>query len=97
MSTSTNTQALPTPDVLASIDREEIYDKDGNKHVLGELIAGKRTLLVFIRHFCSSPSPPHAEEADLAGCKNCQAYVRRIGEAVPPSALSAGSQGEGEV
>jgi hypothetical protein len=48
-------QALPTPEVLASISKEEIYDSQGKKHALGELIAGKRTLLVFIRHFCMSP------------------------------------------
>jgi len=30
----------------------------------------------------------------MSGCKNCQAYVRRIGELVPPSSLPDGSQGK---
>jgi hypothetical protein len=53
---STSNQALPTTEVLQTISKEVIYDKNGNQHALGELMAGKRTLLVFIRHFCM-PSP----------------------------------------
>jgi hypothetical protein len=51
---STPNQALPTPEVLRTISQEAIYDKHGDQHTLGELIAGKRTLLVFIRHFCTA-------------------------------------------
>lgn len=41
----------------AIIDRAaqvEVLDKHGAKHRLADLIAGKRTCLVFIRHFCKS-------------------------------------------
>jgi hypothetical protein len=43
--------------------------------------------------FGISVCPPYAYYTDLVGCKNCQAYVRRIGEAVPPSSLSDDTQG----
>jgi hypothetical protein len=44
--------ALPDSDTIQAIRKEEVYDKEGRKHVLGELMADRRTLLVFIRHFC---------------------------------------------
>ena len=30
----------------------EIYDKDGHKHVIGDLVKGKKTAILFVRHFC---------------------------------------------
>lgn len=30
----------------------EIFDKDGQKHILGDLTKGKKTAVLFVRHFC---------------------------------------------
>ena len=30
----------------------EIYDKDGHEHLLGDLVKGKKTAILFVRHFC---------------------------------------------
>lgn len=45
----------PGSDVIHEAREQEVLDKDGRKHRLGDLISGKRTCLVFIRHFCEPP------------------------------------------
>ncbi|OAL03204.1 hypothetical protein IQ06DRAFT_125291 [Phaeosphaeriaceae sp. SRC1lsM3a] len=66
-----------TPDELSQALKVDVYDQEGNTKALGELVAGKRTALIFIRHFW---------------CLNCQAYVRCLSEAVPPSKLPPNTQ-----
>jgi hypothetical protein len=41
-----------TPAELAPALKVDIYDREGNTKPLGELINGKRTVLIFTRHFC---------------------------------------------
>lgn len=43
---------MPTLDELKVAYAVEVYDRTGNKQPLGALVEGKRTLLVFTRHFC---------------------------------------------
>jgi hypothetical protein len=47
-------RALPTLDELAGAFRIEVYDKIGERRPLGDLIKGKRSVLIFTRHFCIS-------------------------------------------
>jgi hypothetical protein len=35
----------------------EIFDKDGQKHVLGDLVKGQKTAILFVRHFCELCCP----------------------------------------
>lgn len=35
----------------------KVYDRDGATHQLGELVRGKRSALIFIRHFCMFQYP----------------------------------------
>lgn len=41
---------------LSSLRSAELFDKDGAKTTFGELTGGKNIAVVFIRHFCVSPS-----------------------------------------
>ncbi|KAL5115149.1 hypothetical protein ACEQ8H_006985 [Pleosporales sp. CAS-2024a] len=68
----------PTAEELSQAFKVDVYDKDGKMSALGDLVQGKRTALVFIRHYW---------------CKNCQAYVRRLSEAAPPASLPENTQG----
>ncbi|KAH7385590.1 hypothetical protein DE146DRAFT_667620 [Phaeosphaeria sp. MPI-PUGE-AT-0046c] len=65
-----------TTDELSEALKVDVYDQEGRTKTLGELVDGKRTALVFIRHFW---------------CLNCQAYVRCLSEAIPPSKLPPNS------
>lgn len=47
--------AKPDKGTIERAFEEEVQDKDGVKHRLGELVQGKRTCLVFIRHYCQLP------------------------------------------
>ncbi|CAI6332229.1 unnamed protein product [Periconia digitata] len=62
---------------LADARKIEVYGIDGKSLTLGELINGKRSVLIFTRHFW---------------CVNCQAYVRAISESIPPSKLPQNTQ-----
>ncbi|KAI2486204.1 AhpC-TSA-2 domain containing protein [Pyrenophora tritici-repentis] len=80
--TSTDTDAAnahtaPTPDELTQALKVEVYDHEGKTKTLGELAQGKRTVLVFTRHFW---------------CLNCQAYVRCISKSILPSNLPPNTQ-----
>ncbi|WWD01530.1 hypothetical protein V866_008475 [Kwoniella sp. B9012] len=55
----------------------ELVDKDGTKQTFGDLIKGKRVVLIFIRHFW---------------CTNCQAYTYQFGKSIPPSSLPEGTE-----
>jgi hypothetical protein len=43
-----------TSDELKKASQIEVYDHAGTKTALGDLIDGKRTVLIFTRHFCMS-------------------------------------------
>jgi hypothetical protein len=47
-----NASTLLTRDDLAPALEVDVFDRDGKAQTLGELAKGKRTMLVFIRHFC---------------------------------------------
>ncbi|KAF9700187.1 hypothetical protein EKO04_001711 [Ascochyta lentis] len=74
---SAGARAIPTPEELAEALTIELYDNVGAKTHLGDLIRGKRSVLIFTRHFW---------------CLNCQAYVRAISESIPPSKLPLNTQ-----
>ncbi|PSN60461.1 hypothetical protein BS50DRAFT_614146 [Corynespora cassiicola Philippines] len=68
---------LPTSEELAEALKVDVYDRGGQVQTLGDLIKDKRSVLIFTRHFW---------------CLNCQAYVRAISKAIPPSNLPANTQ-----
>ena len=43
-----------TADELAQALKVEVYDREGKTKALCELTEGKRTILIFTRHFCKS-------------------------------------------
>jgi hypothetical protein len=43
-----------TPEELSQALAVEVYDRSGKATPLGQLVHGKRTALVFVRHFCES-------------------------------------------
>lgn len=58
-SSSTNTTNPRTPlthDELSQALEVEVYDRTGKTETLGTLIKGKRSMLIFVRHFCKSLS-----------------------------------------
>ncbi|KAJ8119070.1 hypothetical protein OPT61_g56 [Boeremia exigua] len=57
-SISEGARAVPTPDELTEALRVEVYDHNGNKQALGDLIEAKRSVLIFTRHFCTEQIPP---------------------------------------
>ncbi|KAF1353074.1 hypothetical protein EJ07DRAFT_134911 [Lizonia empirigonia] len=70
-------RALPTTDELAEALQIKVFDRVGAKVPLGDLINGKRSVLIFTRHFW---------------CLNCQAYVRAISDSIPPAKLPPNTQ-----
>ena len=51
---SSDAQALLTADEVLEALAVEVYDREGKAAALGDLVKGKRTILIFIRHFCKS-------------------------------------------
>nr|XP_019013418.1 uncharacterized protein I206_01484 [Kwoniella pini CBS 10737]OCF52199.1 hypothetical protein I206_01484 [Kwoniella pini CBS 10737] len=51
----------------------ELFDQDGKKIILKELIKDKKVILIFIRHFW---------------CTNCQVYTYQLNKSIPSSSLS---------
>ena len=47
-------QAPPTFDELQEAFSVEVFDRAGVKKTLGDIINGKRSILIFTRHFCTS-------------------------------------------
>jgi hypothetical protein len=45
-------RAPVSPEELSQALAVEVYDRAGKTIQLGELIKGKRTALIFVRHFC---------------------------------------------
>lgn len=41
-----------TDEELTELSKVSLYDKDGAQTPLGELIKGKRSVLIFTRHYC---------------------------------------------
>ncbi|WWC61221.1 uncharacterized protein I303_103801 [Kwoniella dejecticola CBS 10117] len=64
-----------TPEEIHQALAVEILDQDGTKTTLGDLIKGKKVILIFIRHFW---------------CTNCQVYTYQFGKSIPPSSLPSG-------
>lgn len=50
--TQNRSKSPPTADELKAACATEVYDHVGNKIILGDLIQGKRSVLIFTRHFC---------------------------------------------
>jgi hypothetical protein len=46
--------ALPTPKDLEEARSHDVVDQDGKEVKLGDLIAGKKAVLIFVRHWCES-------------------------------------------
>ncbi|KAI8942919.1 hypothetical protein NX059_000958 [Plenodomus lindquistii] len=74
---SNETSQPPTAEELSQVLKVDVFDRDGAACSLGQLIEGKRTALIFIRHF---------------GCLSCQAYVRCISASIPPARLQPSNQ-----
>jgi len=55
-STTTNPRTPLTRDELSQALEVEVYDRTGKTETLGTLIKGKRSALIFVRHFCKPPS-----------------------------------------
>ncbi|WVQ98631.1 hypothetical protein IAU59_005761 [Kwoniella sp. CBS 9459] len=68
---------LPSPEDLKSALEVEIVDQDNRSLTLGELVKGKRVVLIFIRHFW---------------CTNCQVYTHQLGLSIPPKNLPQGTE-----
>ena len=49
---SESARAPLTSDELKEAFKIEVYDRAGNKRALSDLIEGKRSVLIFTRHFC---------------------------------------------
>ena len=54
--TTTNPRTPLTCDELSQALEVEVYDRAGKTETLGTLTKGKRSVLIFIRHFCKSLS-----------------------------------------
>ncbi|CAD6580410.1 MAG: hypothetical protein TREMPRED_002739 [Tremellales sp. Tagirdzhanova-0007] len=65
-----------TPEQLEAANQVAIFNGQGGQTTFGEVIRGKRTLVVFIRHFW---------------CVNCQAYTAQLGTSIPPHNLPTGT------
>ena len=50
---SVGARTLPTPDELAKALEIEVHDRTGAKTPLADLVKGKRSILIFTRHFCT--------------------------------------------
>jgi hypothetical protein len=70
----------------------EVYDHVGKTTKLQDLIKGKRSVLIFTRHYCECPNRHYSFMLMRQGCLNCQAYVRTISETIPPSKLPSNTQ-----
>jgi hypothetical protein len=51
-SSSSDASTPLTRDELSEAQKIEVYDREGKTQTLGELMKGKRSLLIFTRHFC---------------------------------------------
>jgi hypothetical protein len=89
---SSPAQSTPGREAVASLSAVQVFDQDGQKLNLGQLIHGKRVCLIFIRHFCTCSAGKDMVRLMDQGCLNCQAYVRGIGERIPPSSLPEDTQ-----
>ncbi|KAF2844826.1 hypothetical protein T440DRAFT_461508 [Plenodomus tracheiphilus IPT5] len=76
-SSASDAHQLPTPEELSQALKVDVFDREGAKHPLGNLVDGKKTVVIFIRHFW---------------CLNCQAYVRCMSQWIPPENLQPGTQ-----
>lgn len=74
---SANARTLPTAEELSQALQVDVLDREGKKTPLGELVKGKRTVIVFVRHFW---------------CLNCQAYLRSMSTSIPPAKLPPDTQ-----
>jgi hypothetical protein len=91
-STTEEAQAHPTPDELNEALKVKVYDREGKTITLGELTKGKRSVLIFTRHYCTYTLQSSSPILTSKGCLNCQAYVRAISQSTPPSKLPENTQ-----
>jgi len=56
-------RVLPTSDELQEALNVEVYDRVGEKQPLGDIIKGKRSVLIFTRHFCTPDALPLLAQA----------------------------------
>ncbi|KAF2822231.1 hypothetical protein CC86DRAFT_331112 [Ophiobolus disseminans] len=75
--TESDARVPVTPDELSQALEVGVYDRSGKATKLGDLVHGKRTALIFTRHFW---------------CVNCQAYIRYMSASMPPSNLPPNTQ-----
>lgn len=95
-----DSHSLPTADQLSQALQVEVFDADGTKTPLSELVKGKRTALIFVRHFCTCFKPVlrcrpvqiRRNTADVPGCVNCQEYLRCVSRSIPPTNLPPNTQ-----
>ncbi|RXK38365.1 hypothetical protein M231_04407 [Tremella mesenterica] len=73
---SIGADVLPSPVTWDKVRQSEVFDKEGNKIIFGDLVKDKRMVVIFIRHFW---------------CGNCQAYTSQLGQQIPPSSLPSGT------
>jgi hypothetical protein len=64
---------VPTSEELKEVFAVEVYDRAGDKKRLGDLIEGKRSILIFTRHFCEPAQDYKSTGLTRKGCVNCQA------------------------
>lgn len=91
-STTEEAQSHPSPDELNEALNVKVYDREGKTTTLGELTKGKRSVLIFTRHYCTYTLQPSSLILTSKGCLNCQAYVRAISQSIPPSKLPENTQ-----
>jgi hypothetical protein len=51
-SAASDAHTLLTPEELSQALKIDVYDNEGKTHCLGDLVKGRRTALIFTRHFC---------------------------------------------
>ena len=47
-------QSPSTAAELSEALKVEVYDREGKTHILGDLVKGQKSVLIFTRHFCES-------------------------------------------
>jgi hypothetical protein len=88
-------RAPVTPEEMSQALAVEVFDREGKTTTLGELVKGKRTALVFIRHFCKTINATYFDATQVLtrpGCVNCHGYVRYLSASMPPSSLPQNTQ-----
>lgn len=62
-------RSLPTAAELSDAFKVEVYDREGKTHALGDLVKEKRSVLIFIRHFCKYLYAPYGRGRVEIACQ----------------------------